>query len=188
METKKVLTELEQLITESILEDQSHFYGDFNTYSLAISLLENNVTIQRHGHWLGEGDGYADGELVYDVWYCSECNNCIDDGTDDPANLPRFCSECGAKMDGAVGTFTGFAATAATDINDGCKWKRSAEELPKNFVSVLGYIPSAAPMPKVRECYTIHDQFYFPALNAMYSAQAVTRWRYMPEEPKEEGI
>ena len=73
----------------------------------------------------------------------------------------------------------------ATDINDGCKWKRSAEELPKNFVSVLGYIPSAAPMPTVRECYTIHDQFYFPALNAMYSAKAVTRWRYMPEEPKE---
>lgn len=65
------------------------------------------------------------------------------------------------------------------------EWIPSTEELPKNFVSVLGYIPFAAPMPTVRECYTIHDQFYFPALNVMYSAQAVTRWRYMPEEPKE---
>lgn len=50
------------------------------------------------GVWIGEADGYADGELVYDVWYCSECNYCIDDGTDDPDLLPKFCPECGAKM------------------------------------------------------------------------------------------
>lgn len=92
-----------------------------------------------------------------------------------------FAEACAQVADYLVANDVGFA----TDINDGCKWKRSAEELPKNFMSVLGYIPSAAPMPTVRECYTIHDQFYFPALNAMYSAQAVTRWRYMPEEPKE---
>lgn len=150
-------------------------------------LLANGLTFQQHGRWLGEGDGYADGEIVYDVWYCSECNNCIDNGTDDPAELPKFCSECGAKMDGAAGTFTGLAAVNATDNYDACKWKRSAEELPKNFVSVLGYIPSAAPMPTVRECYTIHDHFFFPALNASYSAKAVTKWRYMPGEPKEEA-
>ena len=49
-----------------------------------------------HGHWIGEADGYADGELVYDVWYCSECNFCIDDGTDDPELLPNYCENCGA--------------------------------------------------------------------------------------------
>lgn len=57
-----------------------------------------NVAEVRTGHWIGEGDGYADGEIVYDVWYCSECNYCIDDGTDDPALLPKYCQDCGAKM------------------------------------------------------------------------------------------
>lgn len=39
-----------------------------------------------------EYDGYADENPVYDVW------NCIDDGTDDPEMLPKFCPNCGAKM------------------------------------------------------------------------------------------
>lgn len=55
-----------------------------------------------HGEWLGEGDGYADGYPVLDVWYCSKCNYCIDDGTDNPDNLPNYCPNCGAKMDGGV--------------------------------------------------------------------------------------
>lgn len=55
-----------------------------------------------HGHWIGEADGYADGELVYDVWYCSECNFCIDEGIDDPGLLPSYCENCGAKMDEGV--------------------------------------------------------------------------------------
>lgn len=59
-----------------------------------------DVAPVRHGHWIGEGDGYADGELVFDVWHCSECDYCIDDGTDDPERLPKYCSGCGALMDG----------------------------------------------------------------------------------------
>lgn len=53
-----------------------------------------------HGIWIGESDGYADGEPVVDVWYCSECDHCIDDGTDDESLLPNYCPDCGAKMDG----------------------------------------------------------------------------------------
>ena len=52
-----------------------------------------------HGQWDGEGDGYADGEIVIDVWYCSKCGYCIDDGTDDPNILPNYCPNCGALMD-----------------------------------------------------------------------------------------
>nr|DAV01211.1 MAG TPA: restriction alleviation protein [Caudoviricetes sp.] len=59
-----------------------------------------NDALVRHGHWIGEGDGYADGELVFDVWHCSECDYCIDDGTDDPELLPKYCPGCGALMDG----------------------------------------------------------------------------------------
>lgn len=51
-----------------------------------------------HAQWIGEGDGYADGELVYDVWHCSNCDYCIDDGTDRMEDLPNYCPECGAKM------------------------------------------------------------------------------------------
>lgn len=62
-----------------------------------------DVAPVRHGHWIGEGDGYADGELVFDVWHCSECDCCIDDGTDDPERLPKYCPGCGALMDGGNG-------------------------------------------------------------------------------------
>lgn len=55
-----------------------------------------------HAQWVGLSDGYADGELVYDVWNCSECSYCIDDGTDDPTLLPHYCPNCGAKMDADV--------------------------------------------------------------------------------------
>lgn len=51
------------------------------------------------GQWEGEGDGYADGEIVLDVWYCSQCGYCIDDGTDNPDFLPKYCPGCGAKME-----------------------------------------------------------------------------------------
>lgn len=52
-----------------------------------------------HGEWIGEANGYADGELVYDVWYCPHCNYCIDNGTDNPALLPKYCPDCGIKLD-----------------------------------------------------------------------------------------
>lgn len=60
---------------------------------------EPTIDPAKHGLWIAEGDGYADGEMVYDVWYCSECNHCIDDGIDDPEKLPHYCPNCGAKMD-----------------------------------------------------------------------------------------
>ena len=55
-----------------------------------------------YGQWEGEGDGYADGEIVLDVWHCSQCGYCIDDGTDNPDCLPKYRPGCGAKMDGAA--------------------------------------------------------------------------------------
>lgn len=48
------------------------------------------------GEWQGTADGYADGELVYDMWSCSECGYTID--TDDPDELPIVCPKCLAPM------------------------------------------------------------------------------------------
>ena len=49
------------------------------------------------GEWIGSADGYADGELVYDIWECSECGYVIDE-EDDPNILPQFCPKCYAAM------------------------------------------------------------------------------------------
>ena len=49
------------------------------------------------GEWIGSADGYADGELVYDTWTCSECGHVIDE-EDDPDMLPQFCPKCYAAM------------------------------------------------------------------------------------------
>ena len=49
------------------------------------------------GQWVGSADGYADGELVYDTWTCSECGYVIDE-EDDPDMLPQFCPKCYAAM------------------------------------------------------------------------------------------
>lgn len=49
------------------------------------------------GEWVGSADGYADGELVYDIWECSQCGYVIDE-EDDPDILPQFCPKCYAAM------------------------------------------------------------------------------------------
>lgn len=51
-----------------------------------------------HGRWVGTADGYADGELVYDMWECSECGYDAD-GADEKPDW-NYCPNCGAKMDG----------------------------------------------------------------------------------------
>ena len=51
----------------------------------------------KHGQWLGEADGYADGELVYDTWYCSYCDYTVEE--DEPPEW-KYCPMCGARMDG----------------------------------------------------------------------------------------
>ena len=55
-------------------------------------------SLRPRGMWEGTADGYADGELVYDTWTCSECGYTVE--TDDPDDLTKFCPNCGAKMEG----------------------------------------------------------------------------------------
>ena len=55
-------------------------------------------SLRPRGTWEGTADGYANGELVYDTWTCSECGYTVD--TDDPDDLTKFCPNCGAKMEG----------------------------------------------------------------------------------------
>lgn len=69
--------------------------------NLALSALRpasrERVEKAWRGEWMGSGDGYADGELVYDTWECSHCGHVIDE-EDDPDMLPQFCPKCYAAM------------------------------------------------------------------------------------------
>ena len=42
-----------------------------------------------------EGDGYADGQLIYDTWICPNCEKRYEVDYDDYA----FCPDCGQKID-----------------------------------------------------------------------------------------
>lgn len=63
----------------------------------AISTIDPE-SLRPRGTWEGTADGYANGELVYDTWTCSECGYTVE--TDDPDDLTKFCPYCGAKMEG----------------------------------------------------------------------------------------
>lgn len=62
-----------------------------------IEIHKTNNTNKHEAEWIGvEGDGYADGHIVYDVWQCSNCGN-EEFGDEVPAENP-YCRHCGAKM------------------------------------------------------------------------------------------
>ena len=63
------------------------------------------------------------------------------------------------------------------------EWISVDERLPENFISVLGYMTDAGEFPPVRECYTVGNAFFFPALGDVHQ---VSHWCEMPEPPKGE--
>ena len=63
------------------------------------------------------------------------------------------------------------------------EWISVSERLPQNFVSVLGYMTDAGEFPPVRECYTVGNAFFFPALGDVHP---VSHWCEMPQPPKGE--
>ena len=63
------------------------------------------------------------------------------------------------------------------------EWISVDERIPQNFVSVLGYMSDAGEFPPVRECYTVGNEFFFPALGDIHP---VSHWCEMPQPPKGE--
>lgn len=62
-------------------------------------------------------------------------------------------------------------------------WISVDERIPENFISVLGYMTDAGEFPSVRECYTVGNAFFFPALGDVHP---VSHWCEMPQPPKGE--
>ena len=63
------------------------------------------------------------------------------------------------------------------------EWISVDERLPENFISVLGYMTDAGEFPPVRECYTVGNAFFFPALGDVHP---VSHWCEIPQPPKGE--
>ena len=63
------------------------------------------------------------------------------------------------------------------------EWISVNDRLPQNFVSVLGYMTDAGEFPPIRECYTVGNEFFFPALGDIHP---VSHWCEMPQPPKGE--
>ncbi len=63
------------------------------------------------------------------------------------------------------------------------EWISVDERLPQNFISVLGYMTDAGEFPPVRECYTVGNAFFFPALGDVHP---VSHWCEIPQPPKGE--
>ena len=63
------------------------------------------------------------------------------------------------------------------------EWISIDERLPENFISVLGYMTDAGEFPPVRECYTVGNAFFFPALGDVHP---VSHWCEIPQPPKGE--
>lgn len=63
------------------------------------------------------------------------------------------------------------------------EWISVDDRLPQNFVSVLGYMTDAGEFPPVRECYTVGNAFFFPALGDVHP---VSHWCELPQPPKVE--
>ena len=58
------------------------------------------------------------------------------------------------------------------------EWVSVDERLPQNFISVLGYMTDAGEFPPVRECYTVGNAFFFPALGDFHP---VSHWCEIPQ-------
>lgn len=101
IEREAVLTHLNERL--NFLREENGNYDHYTDgYEEAVDKVEDfpaaDVAEVVHGEWVGTADGYADGELVYDMWNCSECGYDADGAEEKPDW--NYCPNCGAKMDG----------------------------------------------------------------------------------------
>ena len=101
-ERKKRQVSFEEAIT--ILKDQVNFgvcvYDEDGseleeTYDMAIKALNKQIPKPV----FLEGDGYADGQPVYDIAVCPECGYVIDDDYDQRTYHQPFCPHCGQAIE-----------------------------------------------------------------------------------------
>jgi rubrerythrin len=56
---------------------------------IAVGAMEKQIPKEL----IAEGDGYADGEMVYDSFYCPSCDHCMEED-----EVEDYCPNCGQKI------------------------------------------------------------------------------------------
>ena len=92
MTNKQVINFLDQ-VRKILLNDKSWLESTTQpineAFDMAISALEKQIPKEV----IAEGDGYADGSMVYDSFYCPSCNHHMEwDEVED------YCPNCGQKI------------------------------------------------------------------------------------------
>lgn len=94
----KVLEALEKISNTKCYEKESSgwdYIGYLCSDEIAIikGEIERNVPMKPHY----EGDGYYDGNMVYDTAHCPCCNKVIEE--DDDGWKEPYCCHCGQRLD-----------------------------------------------------------------------------------------
>lgn len=83
---EKIIKEWEAVLSRDPLDAPWDLIDD------TLTLLKDQETV-----FEADGDGYADGELVFDEWYCHACGYHF---PDDDMPRAKYCPECGRKFRG----------------------------------------------------------------------------------------
>lgn len=76
-----------------------HFISGCESYREWIaSIPAADVVERKAGVWIGEGDGYADGNMVYDMWSCGCCGTRFYEWEEKPTW--KYCPVCGSHNGG----------------------------------------------------------------------------------------
>ena len=67
--------------------------GDETKQDEAISIALKAIAKQIPKKLITEGNGYADGSMVYDSFYCPSCDHHMED-----YEVKDFCPKCGQKI------------------------------------------------------------------------------------------
>ena len=87
------MTEQEQIFAYKELRNngQAFFVDTYEDADRIIEALEKQIPKKPNF----EGDGYADGAMVYDVWRCPNCDRAYEVDYDNY----EYCPNCGQKID-----------------------------------------------------------------------------------------
>lgn len=90
-EYKTVIASLKQQQTRLLNSKKPNKHTAAKCITIAIEAVEIQMPLKP----TLEADGYADGELVYDIWYCPGCDTAYEAETE----KYKYCPNCGQAID-----------------------------------------------------------------------------------------
>lgn len=156
-----------------------------------IADLETELQAERHRHdrlqdfEVAEAQQFADAKetiaMLRKKWQaaasiiCAHCTECECETHDSLMVMQKKCGNLVGFPD--CDMFTSRNAVELLQMKEANRWIPVTEKMPDNFVSVLGFMTDAGPFPAVRECYSVGDGFFFPALE---ESHPVSHWKPLP--------